>query len=146
MANNGFSVRVNTGNFRKYSENVKAAYTQALNDCIDDLVRTSSQSAPHDEGILEQSWAKEIQNSNGGPVGRVSFSVRESSSGGNFNYALKMHEGRYKLGPNSQSKPGGVGMSGTQYPVGPGYLGNVLKGEANAYKEHIKKEILRAGI
>lgn len=112
-----------------------------LEDVIDDLVRTSSQSAPHDEGILEKSWTKTIVDG----VGTVSYAVKKKGGKdkkfGNFNYALKMHEGGYNLGEKSQAKTGGTGMSGKTYPVGAGYLGGVAKGEEETYKAHIEKMV-----
>lgn len=114
---------------------------QGLEDCIDDVVRTSSQNAPHDEGILEKSWSKEIN----GDVGTVSYTAKKrGGSGGkhgNFNYALKMHEEHYDLGAGSRAKRGGTGMSGKTYSVGTGYLSNVIKGEEETYKKHIERMV-----
>lgn len=123
---------------------MKEAYNQALADVTDDLVRTSSQSAPHDEGILETAWSKEISPSPTKPIATVSYTVREASSAGNFNYALKMHEGGYELGEKSVLKTGGTGMSGKTYDVGAGYLGGVLQGETVAYRGHIERAVERA--
>lgn len=112
-----------------------------LQDCIDDVVRVSSQNAPHDEGVLEKSWSKQIK----GNVGTVSYTVKKKGGKdkkfGNFNYALKMHEGSYTLGEKSLQKSGGVGMSGKQYEVGAGYLGNVIKGEKETYIKHIEEMV-----
>jgi hypothetical protein len=109
-----------------------------LQDCLDDVVRTSSQNAPHDEGVLEKSWTKEIKDTEG----TVSYSVKKrggkGSKHGNFNYALKMHEEHYNLGDGSKAKAGGVGMSGKQYTVGTGYLSQVIKGEKETYIKHIE--------
>lgn len=115
----------------------------ALQDCVDDIVRTSSQNAPHDEGVLEKSWTKQFVK--GGLEGIVSYSVKKKGGKdkkfGNFNYALKMHEENYNLGKRSLAKSGGVGMSGKQYEVGTGYLSQVIKGEEETYKQHIEKAI-----
>jgi hypothetical protein len=112
-----------------------------LQDCIDDVVRTSSQNAPHDEGILEKSWTKQVKDLEG----TVSYTVKKTGGSGakhgNFNYALKMHEEHYNLGVGSERKTGGVGMSGKQYEVGTGYLGNVIKGEKEAYIKHIEEMV-----
>lgn len=121
-------------NLKKISGDIDKYANLGLQDCVDDLVRTSSQSAPHDEGILEKSWSKEVTHNHA----VVSYSVKEKGGKGNFNYALKMHEGPYKLGPKSRQKTGGVGMSGKQYPVGPNFLAGVLKGEEQTYKKHIE--------
>jgi len=34
---------------------VEKALQKAMEDCVDDLARTSSETAPHDKGILEKS-------------------------------------------------------------------------------------------
>lgn len=131
-------VDIVSNKFRVYSNSAKKAYTKALGDCIDDLVRTSSQSAPHDEGVLEKSWSKEIAFNGNQPYGEVSYSVKGKSG---YNYALKMHEGGYQLGEGSLAKRGGTGMSGKSYPVGPKYLTGVLNGEKDAYRKHIEQAL-----
>jgi Bacteriophage HK97-gp10, putative tail-component len=139
------NVRLLQNRFKAYGKDARKAYRDALDDCLDDLVRTASQSAPHDEGILEKSWSKEVVMDGSSPVGVISFSVKKQGGNdkkkGNFNYALKMHEERYNLGEKSQAKTGGTGMSGKTYPVGTGYLGDVLKGEAETYERHIENAI-----
>lgn len=111
---------------------------KGLRDCIDDVVRTASQNAPHAEGILEKSWTKEVKNN----IGTVSYTVKKKGGkgkkAGNFNYALKMHESKYNLGAGSLAKRGGIGMSGKQYKVGTGYLSQVIKGEEKTYVKHIE--------
>jgi hypothetical protein len=142
---NTIEVKILKDRFKAYSKHAQKLYMDALNDCLDDLVRTSSQSAPHDEGILEKSWSKSIEYESSNPVGVVTYSVKKrggkGKKKGNFNYALKMHETKYNLGEGSQAKTGGTGMSGKTYPVGAGYLGNVLKGEAETYEKYIKKQL-----
>lgn len=110
---------------------------QAVDDCVDDLIRTSSEAAPHDHGILEKSWSKKSQVSTTQIDADVTYSVRE----GNGNYALWTHEADYNLGPGSQAKPGGTGMSGKTYPVGNKYLTRPLEGEKVAYKDHIVESL-----
>lgn len=131
------NVTIRRNNFKEYSGKARKAYGDALDDCINDLVRTSSQSAPHDEGILEKSWSKNVNKTGDSPKGKVTYSVKKQSGKGNFNYALFMHESDYKLGAGSQAKTGGTGMSGKTYPVGKDYLGGVLKGEKETYINHI---------
>jgi len=124
--------------------NLKPALKRAVEDCVDDLVRVSSEIAPHDKGILDKSSAKEILVSDTEAKATVDYSVRETYSGGNYNYAIKMHEGDYNLGPGSQAKPGAEGMSGRHYNVGNKYLERPLEGEKEAYTNHIKEELVRA--
>lgn len=120
------------------NRNIGRIVKQAVNNCVDDLIRTSSEAAPHDHGVLEKSWAKDIKVSSLQVEAEVTYSVKESDENGNhFNYALWTHEADYNLGPGSQSKPGGTGMSGNHYPVGNKYIARPLEGEKEAYKEHI---------
>lgn len=120
---------------------VKATLSEALHDVGDDLVRTSSGAAPHDTGYLStKGWNKKVSAS--ATSGYVEVSYYAVNYG--FNYALKMHEGSYNLGPGSLQKPGGIGMSGTRYPVGPKYLERPLMGERAAYTNHINKQLAAA--
>ena len=123
---------------------IKPAVKQAVEDCVDDLVRVSSEIAPHDRGILERSSAKEIVAEDTKVTATVNYSVRETNSGGNYNYAIRMHEGDYNLGPGSRAKPGTEGMSGRHYDVGNKYLQRPLEGEKEAYINHIKEALVRA--
>ena len=123
---------------------IKPAVKLAVEDCVDDLVRVSSEIAPHDRGILERSSSKEIVAEDTKVTATVNYAVRETYSGGNYNYAMKMHEGDYNLGPGSQAKPGTEGMSGRHYDVGNKYLQRPLEGETEAYAKHIKDEVTRA--
>lgn len=102
-------------------------------DCANDLLRAASGAAPHDEGILDSS----------GKVtpGDLEATVSFSAVNDGFDYAWKMHEGHYKLGPGSLAKPGGVGMSGANYPVGPKYLERPARGEESKYAEHIADKV-----
>lgn len=120
---------------------VKATLSEALHDVGDDLVRASSGAAPHDTGYLgTKGWNKKVSAS--ATSGFVEVSYYAVNYG--FNYALKMHEGSYNLGPGSLQKPGGIGMSGTRYSVGPKYLERPLMGERAAYTNHINKQLAAA--
>jgi hypothetical protein len=142
MANINTKVRLNTKRLKVYDSKVQKVYQRALNTVMDDLVRTSSESAPHDEGVLEKSWSKGIEYDKHEAVGVVSYSVKKSSGKGNYNYALRMHEDdSYNLGEKSLQKTGGTGMSGKTYKVGTGYLGDVLEGEKLAYTKYMDKKI-----
>ena len=124
--------------------NLKPALKRAIEDCVDDLVRVSSEIAPHDRGILDKSFAKEILVNNTEAKATIEYAVREAHSGGNYNYAIRMHEGDYNLGPGSRAKPGTEGMSGRHYDVGNKYLQRPLEGEKEAYTNHIKEALSRA--
>lgn len=123
---------------------LKKRMKTAMHDVVDDLGRTASATAPHDKGILDKKgtgWNTEVYWKNKKHIkGTVEFSVNE----GDFNYALWTHEEVYNLGEGSEKKAssgGGIGMSGTSYPVGNKYLERPFNGEADAYMKHIEKTI-----
>jgi hypothetical protein len=116
---------------------VKDAVKSSLRVIAQDIARTSSETAPHLTGDLEDSYS----------IGyfwegdSMSTTVEYSAYNGDFNYAIAMHEWVYQLGEGSQAKAGGTGMSGTSYAVGRKYLERVLEGESEAYKDYIAKKI-----
>lgn len=136
------SLKADLGGIKRVRAAFEKTLESAMHDVIDDLVRVSSETAPHDHGVLEKSWSKDIRWQGGTIVGTVEYSVKESNaSGGQANYALWTHEYDYNLGEGSLAKPGGTGMSGRHYDVGNKYLTRPLEGEKDAYKEHIKKRL-----
>jgi hypothetical protein len=132
-----FSLDVDLRKLEQAADNAKKALERGMNDIVDDLVRTSSETAPHYKGTLEKSWSRDVTWKGNRIEGEVTYSVKEDD----FNYALWTHEADYNLGEGSLAKPGGTGMSGTSYPVGNKYLTRPLEGEAKTYKAHIAKEI-----
>lgn len=142
------SARVNFKiNVPKITKAVQNAVLEGMWDVVDDLQRTASETTPLDKGFLEKSWAKDVTMQGKSKVtGYVSFSVREGDEDWNgFNYALRMHEDiDYELGEKSKQKPGGTGMSGKKYEVGPKYLTRVADGERETYHQHIQNMINEA--
>jgi hypothetical protein len=140
-------VKVNLKGINVTRQAVRDAVEEGIYDCTDDVIRTSSESAPHWKGILEQSYGREVSWKGNQIVAVVDYSVTEENSNGGFNYAYYMHEGDYELGEKSEEKAaggGGVGMSGKSYPVGPKFLTNVIEGEEEAYSKHIQKLVDKA--
>ncbi|MCW2278736.1 hypothetical protein [Heliophilum fasciatum] len=139
----GVKVTINDKVLAKVQGKLEQRLKRAVDDCADDLVRVSSETAPHDKGILEKSFAKEVQAGPDNVTATVSYTIRErrGKKSTNFNYAIIMHEGEYKLGPGSENKPGGVGMSDKHYPVGSKFLTRPLEGEKEAYRKHIEAEL-----
>lgn len=134
-------VKVNLNGLNAVKQKVKDAVEEAMHDVTDDLVRTSSETAPHKEGILEQSFGKSVTWRGNQVIGVVDYSVKAENG---FDYSVKMHEGIYNLGKKSEEKAisgGGVGMSGTSYEVGSRFLTRPLFGEAETYKKHIQKVV-----
>ncbi|MBC9786291.1 HK97 gp10 family phage protein [Heliobacterium chlorum] len=130
-------VKVNDKVLKRAEKEIRNQIKRAVHDCADDLVRASSETAPHDKGILEKSFAKEVTSTSSTVTATVDYSIKERG----FNYALAMHELKYPLGPGSLAKPGGYGMSGKHYPVGNKFLTRPLEGETQTYKEYIEREI-----
>jgi hypothetical protein len=145
---NQFRIDVDFGDvlrgLSRMESQAKDAVKVAVEDCADDLVRVSSEIAPHDKGILEKAHAKEVRVIGAMVEATISYTVREQNSRGRFNYALYMHEGIYNLGPGSRQKPGTSGMSGRTYTVGNKFLERPLEGEKEAYKNHIEEAVQRA--
>jgi hypothetical protein len=128
------NVKINTSRMNQISKNISKALEVGVNDVIDDLVRTSSETAPHDKGILEKSHAKAVTVAKTKVEGTVEYSAIENG----YNYAVRMHEDTtYNLGEKSLKKGGGTGMSGTHYEVGDHFLTRPLEGESETYKNHI---------
>jgi hypothetical protein len=126
--------------------NILAATKRAMNNCVDDLVRTSSEATPHDKGFLDESWDREVKVENGEVVGAVGYGVREKDRSGNVtNYAVWIHEGTYNLGEGSLAKSGGdSGLSGKHYPVGNKFLERPFKGDSKSYEKHIADMVKEA--
>lgn len=120
------------------------AATLGLRDCLDELVRLSSEIVPTDKGTLQRSHTIAIDTRVGEVSGSVEYSVSESSGSGVFNYALWIHEGEYNLGARSLTKPGTTGWSGTHYEVGNKYLERPLKGEEESFYKHIAEGVEHA--
>lgn len=119
---------------------IQAEVIKSVNDIGDDLARASSGAAPHDTGTLDSSYEVKTRAFGAGASVTVSFSATNEG----FDYALFMHEGSYNLGEKSLAKPGGIGMSGRLYPVGPKFLERPAQGEAEAYAKHVLDGIDRA--
>lgn len=126
-------------NLRMTNEVVVNGGKRGVNDCLDELIRISSDIAPIDKGILHKAHAREVNVTQTGINGTVEYSVNE----GGFNYALWIHEGEYNLGEESRQRPGTSGWSGKNYDVGNKYLERPIKGERESFLKHIADEIKR---
>jgi hypothetical protein len=137
MARINVDVRISRNLVNKISKSTKQTVKQSVRTIAQDLARTSSESAPHLTGDLEDSYTIEYQLGGDSISATVEFAVFKNG----FNYAIAMHEWTYKLGEGSQAKGGGTGMSGTTYEVGRKYLTRVLEGEKDAYRDYIGEQI-----
>lgn len=127
------SVKIPKNATKKAVKNTQRSVQQSIKVIAQDLARTSSETAPHWSGVLEKSYT--ITYSMG--PNRAEATIRVSAKNDGFDYAIAMHEWTYNLGPRSEKKPGGTGMSGTTYEVGRKYLTRVLEGESVTYSEYI---------
>lgn len=126
----------------RVKKTVRDSIQEAVEDVSDDLVRTSSESSPHRNGILEQSYGKSVAWRGDKCVAVVDYSVKEDNGQNGFDYGAWIHEDEdYNLGEKSEQKAaggGGVGMSGKSYEVGPKFLTRPLHGEAETYKNYMQ--------
>jgi hypothetical protein len=123
-------------NMAQATARVKLAARNGIQDSVDDLKRIAVDIAPIDSGDLRRSGHATVRQTPLSVIGEVSFSAVDNSGGSRFNYAIKMHEGEYNLGPQSAASPGTDG-----YEVGNKYLERPLKGEAEKYMRWIAEEI-----
>lgn len=129
-------VKIETSKLKAAIDALASSTKTAMEDNMGDLARASSGAAPHDQGILDSSYRTSVS----GTIvvtGEVAFSATHDGA----DYAIIMHEGSYNLGPSSRAKPGGTGMSGNHYPVGPKYLTRPLEGETPTYVKHIEEVV-----
>jgi hypothetical protein len=118
----------------------KQAAEVAMNNVVDELIRIASEITPFDKGTLTRSHTKKIEVLAGDVKSQVEFSIRE----GDFNYALWIHEGIYNHGEGTMRRSGTTGWSGKRYYVGRKYLERPLKGEEQAFYQHIADKIKEA--
>lgn len=130
-----FQVKIKKNLVKKISRDTQDAIRKSVRTVAQDLARTSSETAPHEFGDLEDSV--NVSYSANGLTAEISFSVFSDG----FNYAIAMHEWTYNLGEGSQRKTGGTGMSGKSYSVGRKYLSRVFEGEQLTYVDYIRKEV-----
>lgn len=109
-----------TDNFTKFQSVLINQLTAGANDISLDLVNASRSAAPHKYGQLEKGINGELQ------VGssHITVIVGASVIGSNgYDYAERMHNGDYNLGPQSLAKGSGYsGISGKTFPVGNRYI------------------------
>lgn len=131
---------------KKITKGVENAVSKSLEGCMKDLERVASETAPLDEGDLEQGGTNGIQKVANGYLGWVKFEAFSNSSAKwpQFNYAIWIHEEDYRLGPRSRQKAGGKGLSGKSYAVQKHYLTRPLEGEAETYRNIIEDKVKKS--
>jgi hypothetical protein len=132
-----FDIKIGKNLIPQVTADTKRSITQSIRTIAQDVARTSSETAPHKTGDLEDSYTVEYQMRGDQITATVEYAVYKDG----FNYAIAMHEWTYNLGEGSLAKAGGTGMSGTHYPVGNKFLTRVLEGEAETYRNYIWDKI-----
>lgn len=132
-----FNTKDFMNSLKRFEHQAMNASEVAVNDFVDEIVRIASEITPIDKGTLTKSHTKSVMKSKGAFEAEIAFSVRE----GDFNYALWIHEGVYNLGADSKRRSGTTGWSGKNYEVGRKYLERPIKGEQEAFEEHVAKMI-----
>jgi len=134
-------VTINLNGMLKSVKNVRAAVEESIEIVSEDFIRTSSEAAPKDKGVLEDSHSSSMAWVGSEYIATVDYSVTEENGQNGFNYAEWIHEDQdYNLGPNSLEKAGSggaTGMSGNTYEVDRKFMTRVIEGEAEAYKQVI---------
>lgn len=105
-------------------ENVAVSVTEVA----EDLLNTSAQLAPLDEGGLMESGSVD--------PARLEGNKFVAQVGYNKEYSLRMHEGIYNIGATSASKPSVEGMT-----VGRKFLEQPVIQKGEKYAEHIAKKM-----
>lgn len=153
MARRVTGLREFKANVKDLQKKIRSTVNDTMRDCMNDLARVSSETAPLEDGNLEKAWNILIEKPNKeitkGFVGYSCWADQPRSY--EFDYAIWIHEEHYNLGPLSKEKQastgGGHGLSGTVYEVGRKYLERPFYGEAETYRdifeENIKETIER---
>lgn len=112
----------------RITTDIELAVEQALNECAEDLLNAAQSLAPLDEGTLMGSGSVD-------PAIKQNDEM-EARVGFNTEYALRMHEDIYNLGPISKQKPSFDGM-----PVGRKYLSRPLQKYEQKYIDYIASKV-----
>ncbi|MGF9741581.1 hypothetical protein ABEX38_29880 [Priestia megaterium] len=115
--------------------------TKSMKDCMQDLNRVASETAPLDKGDLEMSGTDDVKKTGTGIQGSVGYEVWNTKGKKDFNYAIWIHEETYNLGDKSLAKAGGKGLSGKSYKVDRKYLERPFYGEAPTYRGIIESNL-----
>ncbi|MDR9852895.1 hypothetical protein RJP21_04675 [Paenibacillus sp. VCA1] len=135
MARNSvtFDFNIITKALDRTKAEVQASGVVGVQDAVDDLLATSRDEAPLDEGTLRMTAFNEVSADGEEVVGTVTFSaVNQSESGERYNYALRLHEmGSFKNPTTAGTKPK--------------YLERPLKANAKRYNRMIA-DAIRKGL
>lgn len=109
---------------------------RCIEEYTSDLLRVSSLRTPVKDGNLETSGTKKVKTTFTGATGIVSFKAINKG----YNYAVKMHDGKYKLGKRSLEKSsGGVRSKFASKPMAVG--SKYLEGTALSCRKGYEKDL-----
>lgn len=134
-------VSVNLRGLDKTRRAVRDAVKEAVDIVTEDFIRTSSEAAPKDKGVLEDSHSSSAAWAGSEYLATIDYSVKEENGQNGFDYAEWIHNDEsYNLGENSLKKAGAggaTGMSGRTYEVDRGFMSRVIEGESDTYRNVI---------
>jgi hypothetical protein len=135
-------VSINLKGLKTTRKEVRAAVEEAIEIIGEDFIRTSSEAAPKDKGVLEDSHSYSAAWQGDSYNAVIDYSVKEENGNHGFDYAEYIHESDYyNLGENSLQKAdggGATGMSGKTYEVDRRFMSRVIEGEQEAYTQVVE--------
>lgn len=121
----------------KQSKKITSTVKECITDYTDDLYMVAVSRTPVDEGNLETSGKKSVT-SGSNIVGEVSFNATNKG----FNYAVKMHESKYKLGEKSKRKrPMRSKYANRSFNVGSKYLVGTALASQKGYTKDLNERL-----
>lgn len=125
-------------NTKQYTTDLHNAVQDAITDLGNDLQGVAKQAAPEKDGNLVGNITVKFSNSGGAYQADLESTAMRKS----YNYAVKIHDGKYKLGEKSKSKPqaqsklGNINKNvGRQYLIGSG------EKASKGYREYLMKQV-----
>lgn len=119
------------------SKKITNTVERCIGNYTDDLLAVSTSRTPVDEGNLETSGSKKVTKGSS-ITGEVSFNATNKG----FNYAVKMHEGTYKLGVKSRGKKAMRSKyANRSFSVGSKYLVGTALSCEKGYTKDLNEEI-----
>ena len=121
----------------KQSKKITSTVKDAITDYTDDLYMVSVSRTPVDEGNLETSGSKKVT-SGSNITGEVSFNATNKG----YNYAVKMHDSKYKLGEKSRRKrPMRSKYANRSFSVGSKYLQGTALASQKGYTKDLNERL-----
>lgn len=131
-------------NTDKYLNKLSDNLGTYMEDVALDLTSAARSSAPHLTGALEKGINSELSHNK--DTVKITISATEKDDKG-YDYAPKMHDGKYNLGEQSLAKPSGTsGISKQEFGIGSGYIINPLELGFDSYVRYLSEGINKSNI